>query len=123
MLSRVLVACLLVGSAATGASPAAQATPSEATREPAPPQPDPQNPPAREPSAPAATPSAPAASTDADPLTPKGSLKLLASALRDGNADAIRQVMHAANPSEVRMVAAMAEMAKAMASLQKAAVK
>jgi hypothetical protein len=55
--------------------------------------------------------------------TPKGALKNLATALRDGDAERIRQIMHATNPSEVRMVASMAEMAGAMAELQKAAVK
>jgi len=58
-----------------------------------------------------------------DATTPKGALKILAAALRDGDADKIRQVMHATNPSEVRMVASMADMARAMAQLQKAAVK
>ena len=55
--------------------------------------------------------------------TPKGALKFLAAALRDGDADRIRQVMHATNPSETRMVAAMADMAKSMAALQRSAVK
>jgi hypothetical protein len=64
--------------------------------------------------------SAPAAASTA---TPKGALKLLAAALRDGDADRIRQVMYASNAAESRMVAAMADMAKAMAALQRAAVK
>jgi hypothetical protein len=55
--------------------------------------------------------------------TPKGALKLLAAALRDGDAERIRQVMYASNASEARMVAAMADMAKAMAALQRSAVK
>jgi len=55
--------------------------------------------------------------------TPKGALKLLAAALRDGDAERIRQVMYASNNSETRMVAAMADMAKAMATLQRSAVK
>ena len=58
-----------------------------------------------------------------DTSTPKGSLKLLAAALRAGDAARIKRVMHAANPSEVRMVAAMADMAGAMAQLQRSAVK
>lgn len=58
-----------------------------------------------------------------DTTTPKGALKALAAALRDGDADRIRQVMDATNAAETRMVAAMADMAKAMADLQKAAVK
>jgi hypothetical protein len=55
--------------------------------------------------------------------TPKGVLKLLAAGLRDGDTDRIRQVMYASNASETRMVAAMADMAKAMAALQRSAVK
>src|SRR4051812_17110717 len=58
-----------------------------------------------------------------DLTTPKGALKHLAAALRDGDAERIRRVMYATTPSEARMVAAMADMAKAMALLQKAAVK
>lgn len=71
---------------------------------------------------PEAKPQAPAA-PEHDTTTPKGALKLLASALRDGDADRIRQVMYATNAAETRMVASMAEMARAMARLQKAAVK
>ena len=63
------------------------------------------------------------AEADVDTSSPKGTLKVLATALRDGDAARIRQVMDAASPAETRMVAAMAEMAKAMADLQKAAVK
>jgi hypothetical protein len=55
--------------------------------------------------------------------TPKGVLKQLAAALRDGDAERIRNVMHAATPAETKMVAAMAETARAMAALQKAAIK
>lgn len=58
-----------------------------------------------------------------DDTTPKGALKLLSAALRDGDAERIRRVMHAGNPAEVRMVSSMAEMARSMAQLQKAAVK
>lgn len=58
-----------------------------------------------------------------DATTPKGALKVLASALREGDADRIRQVMHATSSAETRMVASMADMARAMAQLQKAAVK
>ena len=68
-------------------------------------------------------PAASDADAEADASTPKGALKRLATALRDGDAEAIRQVMYAADPAEVRMVAAMAEMARAMALLQRAAVK
>ena len=73
--------------------------------------------------APAATPADPKPQEQHDTTTPKGALKALAAALRDGDAERIRQVMAAANPAETRMVAAMAEMARAMADLQKAAVK
>ena len=55
--------------------------------------------------------------------TPRGALKLLAAALRDGDAERIRQVMYAANPTETKMVAAMADMARSMAALQKSAIK
>ena len=72
-------------------------------------------------SAPPARPSP--AHPDETTATPKGALKLLAAALRDGDADRIRQVLYAANPSEVKMVTAMADMAKAMAALQRSAVK
>lgn len=70
-----------------------------------------------------ATPADPKPVERHDTTTPKGALKALAAALRDGDAEAIRQVMEAANDSESRMVTAMAEMARAMADLQKAAVK
>ena len=63
------------------------------------------------------------AAPDFDSTTPKGALKVLASALRDGDADRIRQVMHATSAAEMRMVGSMADMARAMAQLQKAAVK
>jgi hypothetical protein len=73
----------------------------------------------RKPARPGARPSAP----EHDLTTPKGTLKVLASALRDGDAGRIREVMYATTPAENRMVAAMADMAAAMAQLQKAAVK
>ena len=96
----------------------------QVTAAPAPPAPAPA---AAKPEADAAKPEAASATPEAaghdDTGTPKGALKLLASALRDGDADRIRQVMHASNAAETRMVAAMAEMARAMARLQKAAVK
>jgi len=68
-------------------------------------------------------PAAPPGAEPHDLTTPKGALKVLASALRDGDADRIREVMYATTPAEKRMVAAMADMAAAMARLQKAAVK
>ena len=67
---------------------------------------------------------APAAETSpANDASPKGVLKRLATALRDGDAERIRAVMYAGNESETKMVSAMADMANAMAALQKAAVK
>lgn len=55
--------------------------------------------------------------------TPKDTLKLLAAAMRDGDADQMRRLIHTTNTAETRMVGAMTDMAKAMARLQKAAVK
>src|SRR5688572_19432965 len=108
MLRRFLVISLLTASAAVPAGAQAQ----RAAPEP------------KKPAATTVTPPIPIdADTEADASTPKGALKRLATALRDGDAEAIRQVMHAADPAEVRMVAAMAEMARAMALLQRAAVK
>jgi hypothetical protein len=72
---------------------------------------------------PTAAPTTPTAAEPHDLTTPKGALKVLASALRDGDAGRIREVMYATTPAESRMVAAMADMAAAMAQLQKAAVK
>ena len=84
-------------------------------------------PPRETPAAPAPSPSQPDNPTPppaaANDTTPKGVLKRLAAALRDGDAERIRAVMYAANASEAKMVAAMADMAGAMAALQKAAVK
>jgi len=71
----------------------------------------------------ATAPGASATAADHDTTTPRGTLKVLAAALRDGDGQRIRQVMYATSPAETRMVAAMADMAKAMADLQKAAVK
>ena len=109
MLPRFLVISLLAASAAV--------VPARARAQRA--APEPKKPPAATTAPPAAT----DADADADSSTPKGALKRLATALRDGDAEAIRQVMYAADPAEVRMVAAMAEMARAMALLQRAAVK
>jgi hypothetical protein len=117
---RVLVVCLLLVQALARPVGAAQSAAPAAKRD-QPPEDGPTQPVA--PLERTARPAPVAVPNDADPATPKGSLKLLATALRDGDADGIRQVMHAANPSEVRMVAAMADMAKAMAVLQKAAVR
>ena len=106
---RVLLACcclllwtraLLAGQETTPAQPPDPLPPKETTPSPAP---------------------APSAATST--ATPKGALKLLAAGLRDGDADRIRQVMYAANSAETRMITAMADMAKAMAVLQKSSVK
>ena len=105
MPARVASLILIPVLAATAAAPAARAQPATESRRDAP----------RSGSG--------ASATDFDPTTPKGALKMLAAALRDGDADKVRQSMHATNPSEVRMVASMADMARAMAQLQKAAVK
>ena len=50
-------------------------------------------------------------------------LKTLAKALQQGRADGIRQVIHAANPTERKMVDAMAAMAAQVAKLYKASAK
>lgn len=50
-------------------------------------------------------------------------LKTLAKALQQGRADGIRQVIHAANPTERKMVDAMASMAAQIAKLYKASAK
>ena len=107
-LSTMLAAA--VGSSSAAAQPNPQPTPPAPKLEV---KPDAAAGPAR------ATPAAP----DHDSTTPKGALKLLSSALRDGDADRIRQVMHATSAAEMRMVGSMADMARAMAQLQKAAVK
>jgi hypothetical protein len=96
---------MLAAALLSGATSAAQVTPA--------PQAD------LKPPAAAASPSP----AEHDLTTPKGALKVLASALRDGDARRIREVMYATTPAETRMVAAMADMAAAMARLQKAAVK
>ena len=113
MLRRFLVISLLATAAAAQAPAAAQRA-----------APDPKKTTVHSPPpATAAPPTVANDDTDADPSTPKGALKRLAAALRDGDAEAIRQVMYAADPAEVRMVTAMADMARAMALLQRAAVK
>src|SRR3954470_10065906 len=60
----------------------------------------------------ATAPGASATAADHDTTTPRGTLKVLAAALRDGDGQRIRQVMYATSPAETRMVAAMADMAK-----------
>jgi hypothetical protein len=124
---RLLPACmilLLTGGLAYSAPdardaakpPAPSARPSAGTQQPVPPAPPPRG----------AAPAAPASSSgqaDVNDTSPRGVLKLLAAALRDGDPERIRAVMHAATPAESKMVTAMAEMARAMSALQKAAVK
>ena len=53
----------------------------------------------------------------------RAALKSLAKSLQDGDADGIRAVIHAANPTERKMVDAMAAMAVEIARLHKAAAK
>lgn len=113
---RVLVACLLTPLACLPA--AAQDAPSKA---PAPSQA--QVPDAPKPADPPAAHSERDRERDRDDHSPKATLKQLAAALRDGDADRIRQVMHATTTAESRMVSAMADMARAMAAMQKSAVK
>ncbi|HSZ56789.1 MAG TPA: hypothetical protein VK797_14065 [Tepidisphaeraceae bacterium] len=57
-----------------------------------------------------------------DPATPRGALRTLNQAMRDGNVAAIRQLFLATTPSEARMVDADAAMAAALARLRTAAV-
>jgi hypothetical protein len=102
------------------AKPGPGARPSTGAPQPLPPAPSASAPSRGSGSASAASSSTPA---DASDPTPKGALKQLAAALRDGDVERIRGVMHATTPAESKMVTAMAEMARAMAALQKSAVK
>jgi hypothetical protein len=56
-----------------------------------------------------------------DSSTPRGTLKLLATAMDAGDARAIHHVFHASSPIESRMVDAMSDMALALANLRRAA--
>lgn len=76
---------------------------------------------APDPSAPGA-PSTPAPQTPAQPPGPKDALKRLAAAMRKGDAAEIRAVLYAADDTEAKMAAAMADYAAALAGLQKSAV-
>jgi len=58
-----------------------------------------------------------------EPVTPKDALKILAVAMRDGDADKLKSVVLTSNPSEVRMLGAMAGLAGSLARLNQAAVK
>jgi hypothetical protein len=59
----------------------------------------------------------------ADETALRDALKTLAKALQEGNAERIRQVIHAADPTERKMVDAMAAMAVQIAQLYKASAK
>src|SRR5688500_3825592 len=63
------------------------------------------------------------AKTKADEAALRDALKTLAKALQEGNAERIRQVIHAADPIERKMVDAMAAMAVQIAQLYKASSK
>src|SRR4051794_12446488 len=65
----------------------------------------------------------PTSSPSADETALRGALKTLAKALQDGDRDEIRKVIYAANPTEQKMVDAMAAMAAEIAHLNKAAAK
>lgn len=71
---------------------------------------------------PAAPPPADAPVEQPDAPEVRGALKSLNIALRDGDGDKIRELMHARTPLETRMVDAMAVMAEAFAALHEAAV-
>lgn len=66
---------------------------------------------------------APAAPQSPDEAALRTALKALAKALQDGDRDQIRKVIYAANPTEQKMVDAMAGMAAEIARLNKAATK
>jgi hypothetical protein len=78
------------------------------------------------PAAPAAAPAAPAAPAAVVPVnqeTPRGSLKMLSSAMEDGDGATIKKVMATTNPSEEKMVTAMASLAESISNVRKASVK
>jgi hypothetical protein len=75
-----------------------------------------QDQPAPPPSAPATQ---PATAPAADPTTPKGTLKLLSSAMERGDAQQIRELVVASTPIEQKMLAAQIAQAQAMAQLRK----
>ena len=65
----------------------------------------------------------PTSSPAADETALRGALKTLAKALQTGDREQIRKVIYAANPTEQKMVDAMASMAAELANLNKAAAK
>jgi len=69
------------------------------------------------------TPATAPASQPAEADTPKDALKILAAAMRDGDADKLKSVVLTSSPSEVRMLGAMAAVAGSLARLNQAAVK
>lgn len=78
--------------------------------------------------APAAAPSTTPTSAPAAPVvpinttSPRGTMKVLSQAMEAGDAAAIKKVMHAANPAEEKMVAAMSAQAEAIGKLKSASV-
>jgi hypothetical protein len=55
--------------------------------------------------------------------TPRGTLKMLSSAMENGDGVAIKKVMATTNPSEEKMVTAMASLAESISNVRKASVK
>jgi len=58
-----------------------------------------------------------------DPSTPRGALRTLSTAMRDGDAPTIKRMFYAPTPPERKMVACVADQAAAFAQLHQAAVK
>jgi len=58
-----------------------------------------------------------------DPSTPRDALKILAAAMRDGDADKLKSVVLTSNSAEVRMLGAMAGLAGSLARLNQSALK
>src|SRR6516165_5000234 len=58
----------------------------------------------------------------ADPSTPRGALKALATAMTAGDADTIKRLLLAGTPTEQRMVSLMSDMAVSIAQLNKAMI-
>ena len=116
MIVHRLLAALLLGVAVSLPAAAQDEAPAR-PRQPAGQSPAKDAPAKRSPSTP------PPTGEPADTSTPRGALKVLAAALRSGDVAGIKRVMHAANPAEVRMVSAMADMAAAMAQLHRSSVK
>lgn len=104
-----------VGACAVGLTCAAVAARGQPTTVPA-------SAPATSPATSPATPPATAPATQPVNLsTPKDALRALATGLAGGDADALRQVVLPGNPTEAKMVDAMAGMAAALADLHRAA--